>query len=393
MINVMLMHVKLPTNLWGEALLTACHVHNRIPSKKTKTSPYEIWKGRKPNLSYLRVWGCIAYYRVPDPKRFKLGPRALKSVFVGYAENSKAYRLLDKDSKVFIESRDVEFLETSFLENSNVNQQSNRGNVEPLITEDINKDQSSSLNNKGKQVEPPSESRRSQRVRKEKNLDSDFISSQAIVFLVEGSRDEILNKIPIVMHLEEDLKTYSNAMTSRDSSFWKEAINDEMDSLLSNGTWVLVDLPPSCKPIGCKWVFRRKHNTDGSLQTFKARLVAKGFRQKKRVDYFDTYASVARITSISVATPKPSPTRMASPNRNSGTLGLFLLFSVLLNFLFQKCRDPNPRPDPNGGSEPELGLLRRFHLSYQNVLLIHLVTEAVSVLGKPIIIYKFKAIR
>ena len=46
MINSMLMHAKLPTNLWGEALLMACHVHNRIPSKKFRTSPYEIWKGR-----------------------------------------------------------------------------------------------------------------------------------------------------------------------------------------------------------------------------------------------------------------------------------------------------------------------------------------------------------
>ena len=59
---------------------------------------------------------------------------------MGYAENSKAYRLLDKDSKVIVESREVEFLETSFLGNSNVNQQSNGGNVEPLITQDINKD-------------------------------------------------------------------------------------------------------------------------------------------------------------------------------------------------------------------------------------------------------------
>ena len=104
--------------------------------------------------------------------------------------------------------------------------------------------------------------------------------------------------VPIVLNLEEDPKTYKEAMTSRDSSFWKEAINDEMDSLLSNGTWVLADLHPNSKAIGCKWVFRRKYNTDGSLQTFKARLVAKGFRQKEGVDYFDTYAPVARITSI-----------------------------------------------------------------------------------------------
>ena len=296
MINAMVMHAKLPLmKLWGEALLTACHVHNRIPSKKIKISPYEVWKGRKPNLSYLRVWGCIAFYRVPDPKRTKLGPRALKSIFVGYAKNSKAYRLLDIDSNVIIESRDVEFLETSFLGNSNVNQQS-----EPSIAQDTNMNSSSSHNNKRKIIESSSEPRRSQRVRKEKNLDSDFISSQAIVFLVEGTRDEILNKIPIVLHLENDPKTYNEAMTSRDSSFWKEAINDEMDSLLSNETWVLVDFPPSCKPIGCKWVFRRKYNTDGSQQTFKARLVAKGFKQKEGVDYFNTYASVAIIVSIRV---------------------------------------------------------------------------------------------
>ena len=89
-------------------------------------------------------------------------------------------------------------------------------------------------------------------------------------------------------------------MASRDVAFWKEAVNDEMDSIMSNNTWVLVDLVVGSKPIGCKWVFRRKYNSDGSLQTFKARLVVKGFKQKEGIDYFDTYALVARITSIRV---------------------------------------------------------------------------------------------
>ena len=74
-------------------------------------------------------------------------------------------------------------------------------------------------------------------------------------------------------------------MASRDVAFWKEAVNDEMDSIMSNNTWVLVDLPVGSKPIGCKWVFRRKYNFDGSLQTFKVRLIAKDFKQKEGIDY------------------------------------------------------------------------------------------------------------
>jgi hypothetical protein len=63
-------------------------------------------------------------------------------------------------------------------------------------------------------------------------------------------------------------------LSSRDADFWKEAVNDEMDSILSNNTWVLVDLPLGSKPIGGKWVFRRKFNSDRSIQTLKARLIS-----------------------------------------------------------------------------------------------------------------------
>ena len=77
------------------------------------------------------------------------------------------------------------------------------------------------------------------------------------------------------------------------------------------------------------------------------------------------------VISLSVATPEPGPTRLANPNRNLGDARFyFFLFSVLLNFCFQKCRDPNPRLDPVGGSKPEPGLLRHFQLSYQKICLV-----------------------
>ena len=71
-----------------------------------------------------------------------------------------------------------------------------------------------------------------------------------------------------------------------------------MESLISNRTWKLVNLPLGCKTIGCKWVLRKKLKPDGSIDKFKARLVAKAFKQKIDLDFFDTFSLVTRITSI-----------------------------------------------------------------------------------------------
>ena len=98
--------------------------------------------------------------------------------------------------------------------------------------------------------------------------------------------------------LEAEPQTYKEAVKSAESSLWKEAIKNEIDSILQNHTWELVDLHPGNKPLGSKWVFKRKMKPDGTIDKYKARLVIKGYRQKEGEDYFDTYSPVSRINSI-----------------------------------------------------------------------------------------------
>ena len=101
------------------------------------------------------------------------------------------------------------------------------------------------------------------------------------------------------VYLVDDTPTIiAEAYASPDADDWKEAVQSEMDSILSNGTWELTERPYGCKPVGCKWVFKKKFRPDGTIEKYKARLMAKGYAQKEGEDFFDTYSPVARLTTI-----------------------------------------------------------------------------------------------
>ena len=121
MINALLLSSVLPQNLWGEAILSANYILNRIPHKKTNKSLYELWKGRRPCYKYLKVWGCLAKVAVPIPKKVKIGQKTVDCVFIGYVHNSSAYRFLIHKSEIFymhvntiIESRNASFFKNVF---------------------------------------------------------------------------------------------------------------------------------------------------------------------------------------------------------------------------------------------------------------------------------------
>ena len=112
--NAVLIESGAPLNMWGEAILIACNVLNKVPHKKTKLTPFELWKGHKPNLGYFKVWGCLAFVRLTDPKIPKLGIRATTCTFLGYALNSMSYIFLNIKNNLIFELGDAIFHEEKF---------------------------------------------------------------------------------------------------------------------------------------------------------------------------------------------------------------------------------------------------------------------------------------
>ena len=269
MINCMLVSSGAPENLWGEALLTACYVLNRIPNKTSNITPYEYWKNRSLKLDYFKVWGCLAKVGIPEPKKRKIGSKTVDAIFIGYTQGTTNRFLVihsdnpDVSPNTIIEARDATYFEDIFPYKTRMPKQ-------------LASSSSSSMSNNPSTSTSLEEPRRSKRGRIEKDYGDDFL-----VYSVEG-----------------EPSTYSEAMSSPDAPFWKEAIDSEMKSLLENNSWHLTDLPKGFKTVGCRWVFKKKLRPDGSVDKYKARLVAKGFTQKKGIDYFNTYSPVASITTI-----------------------------------------------------------------------------------------------
>jgi hypothetical protein len=87
MVRSMMSQADLPLSFWGYALETAAFTLNRVPSKSVKKTQYEIWTGKRPGLSFLKVWGCEAY--VKRLMSDKLTPKSNKCFFVGYPRETK----------------------------------------------------------------------------------------------------------------------------------------------------------------------------------------------------------------------------------------------------------------------------------------------------------------
>ena len=272
----------LPLSFWGFALLSAACILNMAPTKKVERTPYEIWHGKVPSLSYLRVWGCEAYVKQQVPN--KLEARSTKCIFVGYPRDSMGYYFYDPtEQKVFV-ARKGEFMETKFLK-----EETSCRTVE--LEEDQEPQPDTRLVDTSTQQEVVENDQmvdqHTQNVRRSGRISK---PTERYGFFMDGC---------YVVDSDEPT-TYRDAMSNPDCDKWLEAMNVEMQSMYDNQVWEPVEPPLNSKLVGSMWVFKKKTDMHGNLDTYKARLVAKGFTQTQGVDYDETFSPVAMLKSIRI---------------------------------------------------------------------------------------------
>ena len=150
-------------------------------------------------------------------------------------------------------------------------------------------------------------SKRSSRATKPPIWLSDYVHSIPSTKLAPHSIHHVIQYSHLSLLIKLFLSTFSNSIepTSYGEAIlddrWVQSMKQEIDALVLNKTWEIVDLPAGKKPIGCKWVYKIKYNADGSIERFKARLVAKGYTQQEGIDFHDTFSPVAKMVTVRCA--------------------------------------------------------------------------------------------
>lgn len=332
----MMIRSGLPPSFWAEAVSTANYIRNRCITKSLDSgTPFEKWTGRRPNVVHLRTFGCKAFILDKSPDKGKFDARGLEGIFIGYSEVSKAYRVWSpKDRRVHI-SRDVKFFDKF----------DTKGSAEDIVTQDTKNGHIKIMDNPesmkqatethvGPNNPNPNEIKSENDSTTEENVDGDdkldaaepprrtpgrprgAVTRKSVppsrqYYLRSSDRQEASAPIAIESSSDDEVEWHesgyallaseisvSQVITGPDATEWKNAIYDEMKSLVANDTWELVEKPENGNVVGCRTVLRNKYKADGELEKRKARVVARGFSQRPGIDFQDIFAPVARLGSL-----------------------------------------------------------------------------------------------
>ena len=330
---------NIPIRFWGECVLTAAYLINRMPLQSLDNIfPYQKLFGIPPNLDHLKCFGCLCYASNTSPHKTKFDSRANPCIFLGYPHNQKAYKLYDLTTHKIIISRDVYFYEKHYTYHQHsakthdtqhypfflpistptdiivddifhtlnfLEQTTAADNNIPQTHSDISPSKTVDLSTniiQHDRITPQVPIRRSNRQTNIPTYLSDYICnnvsciannwcSMMSCHAFTNSQQCLMAQLPPIT------EPTSYKIASQDPK-WVHAMQQELQALSANNTWLLVDLPTNKKPIGSKWVYKIKLHADGSIERYKARLVAKGYNQKYGIDYDETFSPVVKMATI-----------------------------------------------------------------------------------------------
>lgn len=317
MARCMMRQAGSPPALWAEAVNTANYIRNRCPTTALNgLIPFTLWKGKKPTIVYMNVFGSKAYYKEKGKPKGKFESRSQLGIFVGYDTQSKAYRIHDPTTRKIIVSRDVKFMnETAFrheykeiLDEEKDNYE-DRDTDEEQIRVELNASNETKEDNRkvlrsrrdGNKsnwenlIEPSKRGKgrprlirtgQAGRPRKEYHTIKDNTTDS------ENEPDEESNEQMSAGITIIEQMTWKDIEKRNDESLWKAALEDEYLSQIKNKTWEIVPKPTQRKVIGSRFVFSTKSTGK------KVRLVAKGCSQRPGEDFHETSSPVVRSSSI-----------------------------------------------------------------------------------------------
>jgi len=283
-----------------DAIKTAVYINNRVTSGALPVgkTPFELWTGNKPNVSHMRVFGSTCWVvlhksHIDDT----FGEKAAKGVFSGYPDGSKAYKVILDDDKV-VQAQGVVFSETNVSEVAEVAEElpeDEAGEVETGLRSASD----------GEDVDADNDDKDD---KQDDGSDKSAVDNQG----GGGSQDtlrrsgrarrppvEYWRTVSLVAH--EAPTTYVQAIQGQESPKWKIAMDKEMEAIRKTKTWRLTDRPASRCVLKGKWVYKVKNEVDkkgNNTTRHMTRLCFMGNRQIKGLDFNETFAPVAKVTTI-----------------------------------------------------------------------------------------------
>lgn len=298
----MLIDARMPERFWAEAVYTANYLANRSPcSSIDNMTPFEKWVKRIPKIRHFHIFGCKAFVLKKGKKKRKFEARSTAGIFIGYSENYKAYRVYNPKEDNVIISRDVRVIDKMYYEEEVEHarkDEANTNEIEVLFNENVHHEEMNinDINELDTEIfeDATADSEHTEVIENETPAEQEADTEATTSYHERRQRKPPEWHKDYIMDSEQTLL----CEVDENSVEWEDAIKSEIESHLKNNTWKIVHRNQSKNLIDSKLVLKYKYNVDGEVNRRKARLVARGFSQKEGLDYSETFAPVAKMSTI-----------------------------------------------------------------------------------------------